>query len=193
MTMTTIPTKETGFDHLLSFVAAFAAIAGGLIHFNVIGDHAEFEVVAAGFGLMGFMQWAFAWRILTRPSRGILGLGGLLHAGIATLWIASRTIGLPFVDGARLPAAVGVADLAANVLSVVVVGAAFLGLTIHLRDYPVDIPSSVVSRMKIAAVGLVIFVTVPGLFAPHTHSHETVESHPAEATHDHASSFGPES
>ena len=191
MTMTAIPTKEIEFAHLLSFVVALSAFAGGLIHFNVIGDHAEFEVVAAGFGLMGAMQWVFAWRILTRPSRGTLGLGGLLHAGIATLWIASRTIGVPFVDGALEPAAVGVADLAANIFSVVVVGAAFLGLTIHRRDYPVGISSSIVSRMKMAAVGLAVFVTVPALFAPHTHTHETVESHPAEATHDHASPPSP--
>jgi hypothetical protein len=129
---------------------------------------------------MGAMQWAFAGRILTRPSRRVLGLGGLLHAGIGLLWIASRTIGLPFIDGARQPAEVGLADLAANVLSIVVVGTALLGLTIYRRDFRVSVPASLANQMKLAAVGFVVLVTLPALFAPHTHSTSDLEM-----THDH--------
>ena len=189
MTTTTLPTKETALVQVLSFVAALSAFAGGLIHFKVIGDHPDFAVVAAGFALMGAMQWTFAWQIVTRPSRKIFGLGGVLHAGIASFWIASRTIGLPSVDGAIAPAAVGVADLAANILSIVVVGAAFLGLAVYRRDYPVGIPSAIADRMKIAAVGFVVFVAVPAMLAPHTHSHPTTDL--AETTHDHGSSISP--
>jgi hypothetical protein len=188
MTTITLSKRENGLVQILVFFAALAACGGGLIHFKVIGDHADFALVAGGFALMGAMQWAFAGRILTRPSRRFLGLGALLHAGIALLWIASRTIGLPFVDGARQPTEVGVADLAANVLSVAVVGTALLGLSIYRRDFRVGVPTSMANRMKLAAVGFVVFVTVPALMAPHTHSHPAID--PAEMTHDHGSSAG---
>lgn len=182
MTTTALLTRETGLVQVLVFFAGLAALGGGLIHFKVITDHSDFAVVAGGFALMGALQWAFAGRILTRPSRRVLGLGGLLHAGIGLLWIASRSIGLPFVDAARQPAGVGVADLAANLLSVVVVGTAFLGLVIYRRDFHVSVPKSLANQMKLAALAFVIFATVPALIAPHTHSHSTID---VEMTHDH--------
>ncbi|HEY7584498.1 MAG TPA: hypothetical protein VIB78_12880 [Acidimicrobiia bacterium] len=188
MTTTTLSTKETDLIQVLVFFAALAAFGSGLIHFKVIGDHADLAVVAGGFALMGAMQWAFAGRILTRPSPRLLGLGGLLHAGIAMLWIASRTIGIPFVDGARQPAEVGVADLAANILSVFVVGTALLGLAIYRQDFRVSVPTSIANRMKLGAAGFVVFVIVSAMFAPHTHSHSPIDL--AEMTHDHESSAG---
>ena len=189
MTTTKLSTKETALVQVFSFVAALSAFCSGLIHFKVIGDHADFAVIAAGFAFMGTMQWAFAWQIIARPSRKMLGLGGVLHAGIASLWIASRTIGLPYVDGASQPATVGVADLAANILSIVVVGAAFLGLAVYRRDHPVGIPSAIADKMKIAAVGFVVFVTLPAMLAPHAHAPSTIDL--AETTHDHGSSVHP--
>ena len=87
------------------------------------------------------------------------------------------------------PEALGVGYLAGIFLLMVVVGAAFLGLAVYRRDYPVGIPSVIADRMKIAAVGFVVFVTVPAMLAPHTHSHPTTDL--AETTHDHGSSVSP--
>ena len=187
MITTLLKTKETHLEQVVATVAALAAIGGGLIHFSVVGDHLEFPIVAAGFAAMGILQWAFAWRTLTRPSRALLLIGGLLHAIIAGLWIVSRTLGIAFFTGAQEPAAVGVSDLAANTFSVAVVGAAFLGLGLS-RSVPVVLPPSIAKRLTSVALGLVTFLTVPALLAPHSHSHS--EPHLSETTHDHGTTLG---
>ncbi|MGH3649803.1 MAG: hypothetical protein ACRDU9_03765 [Acidimicrobiia bacterium] len=148
--------------------------------------------MAVGLAIMGITQWVFAVTILTRPSRSVLILGGVLHSAIAALWIVFRTIGLGFVSGAESPAEVGVADLAANIFSVAVVGVTVIGMALHRLAHPVVIPSSVATRIKAVVLADAIFLTVPALLAPHDHAHHDSESHTSETSqsHDHAPNPG---
>ena len=140
--MSTPPPTAAGTDlrRLLLTIAAVSAAAGGLIHLKVVGDHLDSTLIAVGFAFMGVTQWLFALMILTRPSRIVLILGGILHSAMTTIWILSRTTGLWFVTGAENPAPVGVADLAANAFSIGVVGATIIGISLSLP--PQSTPSS---------------------------------------------------
>ncbi|MGH8958656.1 MAG: hypothetical protein ACRDVK_08260 [Acidimicrobiia bacterium] len=183
-------TDESPLIQIVTLSAAAAAGAGGLIHLKVLGDHLDLALVAGGFALMGLLQWTFVWCILSRPSHGVLLLGGLLHAGIAMLWMVSRTVGLAFINGAQDPEAVGVADLAANTFSVAVVGAAFVGLGLYRSGQPVVIPPSIATRVRGLVLAGAIFLTVPALLAPH--SHAVSDSHVTEVGYDHARPPSPE-
>lgn len=184
---TTTRVNDYHLGGVLATTAALGAAAGGLIHLKQIGAHPDFVFIAGGFALMGAAQWAFALAVLRRPSRPILLAGGVLHAAILGLWLVTRTIGLGFVPGAEVPADVGVADLAANIFSVAVVGVAAIGTAVHKAAIPVDVPLGVATRVKAVVLAGVIFLTVPALLVPHEHGSHASETPTHETSHDHAS------
>jgi hypothetical protein len=184
---------RSDLQRLLLTIAAISAAADGLIHLNVIGDHLDSTLIAVGFAFMGVTQWLFALMILTRPSRIIFILGGILHSAMTTIWILSRTTGLWFVTGAENPAPVGVADLAANAFSIGVVGATIIGISLSLSR-PIDpilLPATI-SRLVIAVLlASALFLIVPALLAPHDHGGHASNEPASETSHSHDHGLGP--
>src|SRR5437868_5318397 len=73
----------------LSFVVA-------LIHVKAAADHyAEYRLYSAAFVATAGFQVLWAGQLLRRPTRTTLLVGIAGNAGIALLWLASRTVGVP--------------------------------------------------------------------------------------------------
>ncbi len=176
---------ESGSQGLLATAAAIFALAGGLIHLAVVGSHLDYPLVAAGFAVMGTTQWAFALGIVKRPTRRLVVGGAVLHAGIAGIWVLSRTVGVPSVAGAEQVAAVGVADLVANIFSVGVVGAAVVWIGLSGAPAGVNVSSRATRVVAAAVAAGSLFLTVPALLAPHDHSSHAASSATADADESH--------
>lgn len=156
---------------VLATIACALAAAGGLIHLAVIRDHLDFAVVAAGFAVMGAAQGAFALRVLTRPSRRLLLVGGALHAVIAVIWLTSRTTGLVFIPGAEHIEPFGVADLVATTFSLGVLGVAVTAHALDTTSTAVVVPARVAQAMTAVVVVGAMCLSVPALLTPHDHDH----------------------
>jgi len=103
-------------------VAATASAGAAAIHFAVISEHIdEYWLFGVFFIASGAAQLLWATAVVFRPHRGVVAIGALGNAAIILLWIASRTIGLPLGPEAGSAEAVGVADVAATALEVVIV------------------------------------------------------------------------
>jgi hypothetical protein len=186
MTTPAVDTRSSLQQALAWVIATFAA-AGGLIHIEASIDHRDLTVVAIGFAAMALSQLALAGVVLVRPSPTVLSWMGALHAGIALVWIMSRTIGLPFIPGAEQAAQVGVADVVANTFSIAVVGATVIALTLD-RSYqaPPLSPATARTIRLVALVGALI-LTVAALSETHDHAELEVSGPAAGHIHDHSS------
>lgn len=138
--------------------AAIASAGAGLIHFAVMPGHwldwmpaGLFFALAAVFQLM----WAFlAW---SRPRPLLLAVGMAVNAGIAALWVASRTGGLPFGPRAGVPEAVDAASICVLLLECyVVMGAGWA----WLQDYEPEAVSRFRSALVLLGANGVIAGTV---------------------------------
>jgi hypothetical protein len=102
-------------------LACCASGCSGLIHFSVAGQHFD-EWVAFGilFVVAATLQFAWAAVAYRRPVRSVLWAGALLNAGIALVWLWSRTLGLPVGPDAGTPEPVGRLDAASTVDEILV-------------------------------------------------------------------------
>lgn len=169
-------TSTTDAGRPASVVVAVLAAAGGVIHAAVIRHHLAYLAVATAFAAMAAAQWWFAFRLLRHPSNRVRSRGVALHVAIVGVWMLSRTVGLPGVAGAEEPAPVGVADVTANVYSVLVV-AVLAGTWWSTRRVRRLL---VLRRLAgpitaLVAVG-VLLGTAPAVLAGHDH---TGHEHPA--------------
>jgi hypothetical protein len=167
-------------------VVALLASGGAIIHLSVIRHHLDFPGLAVGFGAMGLAQSWFAARVFTKPSPRVCWAGAGLHVTIAATWLASRTTGLAVVAGAQHPAAIGVADLTANIMSLAVV-AGLVAAGVTGRTGQRKAQGTVVERWITALAGAVVLLTaVPAVLAPHDHAgHELDDGSSVVGGHDH--------
>jgi hypothetical protein len=117
--------------HETRVLVAIASIAAGVVHAVVVpvhlGEgwaHGAFFVAAATF------QFAWAIALLQRPARTILRVGMWSAVGIAAVWLASRTVGVPIGPDAWSPEPVGALDLATTYTELVMAA----GCALLLRD-----------------------------------------------------------
>jgi hypothetical protein len=109
-------------------LCAISLIAGA-IHSVAATDHfAEHwlhgtVLLAIAIAQLGWGVWVYA---TAAPAAFRTGIA--LSAGVASIWVASRTVGLPVGPGTWRPEAAGVADIAATALEalIAVMCAAFL-------------------------------------------------------------------
>jgi hypothetical protein len=103
------------------------SLGAAAIHFTVMPEH--FQEWWA-FGLLFIVAaWFQAWWALLfalRPSRVLATLGALFNGAIVVVWVASRTVGLPFGPHAGEVEPVGIADVVATAFEVLIVGGAAL-------------------------------------------------------------------
>ena len=166
---------------------ALTSFAAAAIHFAVTGDHFQ-EGVAFGlfFAALAWAQLLWAVGILLAPSRLLLLAGLAGNLAVVVIWAVSRTVGLPLGPEAGTAEPVGVADVAATILELLIVsGTALLlsrGASVETRRVRV----SQAVPVALAVMGL----TSWAIFAGADHSHvEDAHEHAAEApAHDHADS-----
>jgi hypothetical protein len=109
------------FRDVVRYAAGLASIGAGVIHLTAAGAHTEHPLVAAFFITSGVVQIAWGCVVATVRSRSVLLAGAFGNAAAVVLWIASRTSGLPFVEGAEFAEPVGVKDAAATLLEIAIV------------------------------------------------------------------------
>jgi hypothetical protein len=168
--VTTADGSGTPLQRILAWAAGVAAVGAGLIHIEASLDHRDLVVVATGFAVMAISQWLVAAAILVRASRTALTLGGALHLGILFVWILSRTVGLPFIPGAESSAEFGVADVVANILSVVVVAAAVISIVVRSRSASYSLSTNFDRAIRGSVVAGALVLTVVAINSPHVHA-----------------------
>jgi hypothetical protein len=128
--------------------AAIASAGAGLIHFAVMPAH-WLDWIWSGlfFALIAVFQLMWAFLAWSRPRAPMMALGIAGNAAAVTLWVASRTVGLPVGPHAGVPESVEAAGICVLLLECyVIMGAGWA----WLQDYEPE----AVSRFRSALVML---------------------------------------
>jgi hypothetical protein len=109
----------------LVVLAVAATVVAGLVHIAVMPEHfEESPLYGSFFVVLAVGQAAYTWCLLVNPSRPVLSAGVLGNAAVVTLWLVTRTVGLPFGPFAGQVEPVGVLDLVAVTAELTLIGAA---------------------------------------------------------------------
>jgi len=113
----------------LPVAMAVMSVGAAAIHFAVMGSHLD-EYVWFGvfFAVAAWYQALWAIAVVASPSRRRLIRGLTANAVIIGVWVASRTIGLPFGPEPGEVEPVGTADLVATALEVLIIAGCGVGL-----------------------------------------------------------------
>ena len=165
---------------LATHAASTASVGAAVIHFAVMPVHwldwlpsGLFFATAAVFQLM----WALlAW---TRPPAILLAVGIVGNAGLAALWVVSRTEGLPLGPHAGEPEVVQAAGICALLLECyVVMGAAWAWLRADRAEPVTIIGAAMVLLIANSVIAVVVTLGVASGLQNHDHRRE-----PAQAQH----------
>lgn len=174
------PKAEVQTDSgLAARCAAIASVGAGLIHFAVMPSHwLDWWLSGLFFALVAVFQLMWAFLVWSRPRVLLLAVGIAGNAVIATLWVASRSGGMPFGPHAGAPEPVDAAGICALLLECyVIMGAAWA----WMQDYEPE----AVSRFRSALVLLgangviagTVCVGVASTFHGHDDHHAPLEAH----------------
>src|SRR5215469_7117395 len=156
-------------------LAALAALSAGAaaIHFAVVFEHfAEYTLYGVFFLMISWAQVIWPGVLLWRPSRLWLWLGIAGNAIVIAVYVASRTVGLPFGPDVHHAESVGALDVVSCVLEFgLIIGCGVLLWRPSLADRPVARRGSLARAATLIAVpGAVIAVTAavmtPGWAGP---------------------------
>jgi hypothetical protein len=155
---------------LATTVAAFASAGAALIHLAVTPDHwREWLLSGLFFAGVTIFQLGWAAAVLRSAHRSVLGFGVVVNVAVITMWIVTRTSGLPFGPHADVPEPLGPAGILTALLELVVVVAAGWGMLPHEH-------ASRISLWKYrfalgGAIVLIAAVMAPGVVAGLDHAH----------------------
>jgi hypothetical protein len=112
-------------------LAAASAVCA-VIHAAACPEHLR-ESVAFGFFFLGASAAQMGWAalVLVRPSRQLLTIAAIGNLAIVTLWVLSRTAGLPVGPDVWRPEAVGAVDAIATQLEMALAAGAWWLLKTH--------------------------------------------------------------
>jgi hypothetical protein len=140
-----------------------ALVGSAAIHAAVIPEHlTEWAVAGAFFVLLALVELALALAVLLRLDRLVLVVTAWISAATLLLWLASRTVGLPFGPEAGVPEAVGLPDVACCLLELVTLAAAVFVLRNWSRMARASVHSS---HARAIAVLCLVAITTLGLGA----------------------------
>ena len=95
--------------------AAVLAIAAGLIHAVAAVTHfGEYWLFGSFFAVLAVAQVAWGALVYRGAERSLLVVGAWASAGVALLWLVTRTVGLPIGPHAGHPQTVGPLDALAT-------------------------------------------------------------------------------
>jgi hypothetical protein len=107
----------------LAVIAAALSLAAAGIHFAVISEHLEEDVL---FGVLffafGWFQLIWAQVYLIWPRRQVALLAIVINLGGVLVWLMSRTVGLPFGPEAWVPEQIGFADVLSTSFEIGLIG-----------------------------------------------------------------------
>lgn len=161
-------------------LATAASIAAGLVHAAASGSHAELATLSMLFAVTALAQIGWGAAALVRPTAPVIVAGIGIHLASLGAWAASRTVGIPPIEGLEGGQAIAFQDgLVAGLQAVAVLGA---GLALTSMTWPR------VARAAVpAVVAALAFTTVPAMAQPHD-----VGSHDHDDRHDTVAAEEPE-
>ena len=114
--------RTVGPNVPLTAIAAGLSLGAAAIHFSVIQHHFE-EFALFGYAFIGLAWFQAIWALVhvLRSDAPVALLGVAVNAGTVTVWLISRTVGLPIGPEAGVPEAVGFADLLATAFEVALI------------------------------------------------------------------------
>jgi hypothetical protein len=161
----------TARPYLLGALASLSA-AGAAIHFAVVFEHfKDYLLYGVFFLVLAWAQLIWPAVLLWRPSRPWLLLGMAGNAAVLAVYVASRTVGLPFGPDLHHPEPVGALDVVSCVLEfALITGCAALVWRPSLADRPVRRRGGVAAAALLAVPVLVVAaaaaVMTPGWAGP---------------------------
>jgi hypothetical protein len=143
-------------------------VGAAAIHFAVVFGHFDENVLYGVFFLViAWAQLIWAALVLWRPSRPVLWLGLLGNAIIIAVYLASRTVGLPFGPDLNHPEAVGGLDVVSVVLEVALIaGCAALLWRPALANRPVRRRGTAGTIAGLVAVPAAVIAVTTAVMTP---------------------------
>ena len=117
------PGRTVAMHRPLAIIAAALSLAAAGIHFAVISEHLDRDVL---FGLLFFtlgwfqLMWAQVYLVWPRPSVAAVAI--TVNLGAVLVWVMSRTVGLPIGPHAWLPELIGFPDILAASFEIGIIG-----------------------------------------------------------------------
>jgi hypothetical protein len=173
MSTSVLASKEvrTGPDTVRPYIlGALAALSVGAaaIHFAVVFEHfVEYTLYGAFFLVISWAQLIWPAVLLWRPSRLWLWLGIAGNAAIIAVYVASRTVGLPFGPDLHNTESVGALDVVSCALEfLLIVGCAALLWRPSLADRPVARRGAVARVAALVAVPVAVIAATTAVMTP---------------------------
>jgi hypothetical protein len=153
--------------YLLCALAALS-IGAAAIHFAVVFEHfAEYTLYGVFFLVISWAQVIWPVVLLWRPSRAWLWLGIAGNAIIIAVYVASRTIGLPFGPDLHDAESVGALDVMSCVLEfALIAGCAMLLWRPSLADRPVARRGAFASTAALIAIPAAVVAMTTAVMTP---------------------------
>ena len=153
--------------YLLGGLAALS-IGAAAIHFAVVFEHfAEYTLYGVFFLVISWAQAIWPAVLLWRPSRLWLWLGMAGNAIVLAVYVASRTVGLPFGPDLHNAESVGALDVVSCVLEfALIVGCAALLWRPSMADRPVARRGAFASVAALVAVPVAVIAATSAVMTP---------------------------
>jgi len=157
----------TAGRYLLGALASLSAAAAA-IHFAVVFEHfKDYMLYGVLFLVLAWAQLIWPAVLLWRPSRLWLWLGMAGNAAVLAVYVASRTVGLPFGPGLHHPEPVGALDVVSSVLEfALITGCAALVWRPSLADRPVRRRGGVAAAATVLAVPALVIAATAAVMTP---------------------------
>jgi hypothetical protein len=153
--------------YILGALAALS-VGAAAIHFAVVFEHfVEYTLYGAFFLVISWAQLIWPAVLLWRPSRLWLWLGIAGNAIIIAVYVASRTVGLPFGPDLHNTESVGALDVVSCALEfLLIVGCAVLLWRPSLADRPVARRGAVARVAALVAVPVAVIAATTAVMTP---------------------------
>jgi hypothetical protein len=153
--------------YLLGGLAALS-VGAAAIHFAVVFEHfAEYTLYGVFFLVISWAQVIWPAVLLWRPSRLWLWLGIAGNAMVIAVYVASRTVGLPFGPDLHNAESVGALDVVSCVLEFgLVVGCAALLWRPSLADRAVARRGAIARVAALVAVPVMVIAATTAVMTP---------------------------
>ncbi|MEY4175347.1 MAG: hypothetical protein RI900_2512 [Actinomycetota bacterium] len=145
-------------------VAALASLGAGAVHAAATGIHAEHPQLARIFVVTTVLQLVSGLWALARPHRAAALAVAVVNIAAVAGWLATRLVGISWIDGLETREAAQFADTACAALGALAAGTAIAALLVGRR------PATAQPRLAIPAA-LVAALAVPAMWAGGTHVH----------------------
>jgi hypothetical protein len=162
-----VRTGPTARPYVLGGLAALS-VGAAAIHFAVVFEHfAEYTLYGVFFLVISWAQLIWPVVLLWRPSRLWLWLGIAGNAIVLAVYVASRTVGLPFGPDLHNAESVGGLDIVSCVLEfALIAGCAALLWRPSLMDRPMRRRGAVASTAGLVAVPALVIAATTAVMTP---------------------------